>query len=376
MTDRNVRRCAFIGLGITAVLVFLTMSIGGLNILEKRRTIKADFASASGVKPGDPVRVAGVKVGEVTGVDRLAKDPGVRVSMSIDKGAWLAESARASIRLRTMLGSRYVSLETRRKGAALASDAVIPGDRTEVPVELDETLDAVDRVARPFDVDNLNRFVDAFADGLEGHAPKLNQMLHDMAGLAQTLAKRSDDIDRLIAATATLSTAVDDRREALGSSIDDLGTVLDVLAARRDDLASLVTGVKGLSDRLAPLLARNQGKLDGTLTDLVTTVGVLDKQRARLDLVLGNLPEFAKRLTKVTDDGSFINVYYVGSIPGPYASDPVNLGANDSGEPGEDGGLPRIWVQPPAHAPSGEAGGTKVDGEDDTPPPPEGYPAR
>ena len=364
MTDRNVRRSAVIGLVITTVLVVATMSIGGLHVFERTYDVRADFASASGIAAGDPVRVAGVEVGSVKDVERLPRDEAVRVTMKVDRAIWLAQGTRASIRLRTLLGSRYVALDTPSTGRKLAADALIPVSRTETPVELDETLDALNRVAEPFDVDSFNKLVASFAAGLEGHAPRLNEMLGDLATLSGTLADRRADIDRLVVATEKLGSAIDSRRDALGTGVDNFAAILSTLAARRAELTGLVTAVQGLTERLTPLLDRNQGTVDKALSDLVTTVGVLDRQKDRLDLALGNLPEFARRLIKVTDDGSFINVYYVGTIPGPYAADPLDTG---------EGGLPTIWAEPPASAPDANVAGTEVEGDDESPPPPSGY---
>lgn len=373
MTDRHIRRSAIIGIAVTTVLVFVTMSIGGLHLFARSYSISADFASASGIQSGDPVRVAGVEVGSVTKVERVERTTNVRATLKVNKGTWLADGTRASIRLRTLLGSRFVSLDTPATGRKLAAGARIPVDRTEVPVELDQTLDALSHVAKPFDVQSFNELVGAFAGGLDGHAQQLNAMLGDLARLSGVMAAKKGDIDTLIAATAKLSTAVDDRREALGTSVDSFAQILGTLAARRQQLTDLVGAVHALSDRLTPLLAKNQGTVDHALSDLVTTVGVLDQQKDRLDVALGNLPEFARRLVKVSDDGSFINVYFVGTIPGPYLADPVDLGDAHSNEPGRDGGLPRIWAQPPVSAPDENVGGTEVRGDDEQPPPPSDY---
>jgi phospholipid/cholesterol/gamma-HCH transport system substrate-binding protein len=373
MTDRHIRRSAIVGIAVTSILVFLTMSIGGLHVFARSYSIKAEFASASGIQSGDPVRVAGVEVGSVTKVERVERTTNVRATLKLDKGTWLADGTRASIRLRTLLGSRFVSLDTPSTGRRLAAGTIIPVDRTEIPVELDQTLDALSHVAKPFDVRSFNALVGAFAGGLDGHAQQLNAMLGDLAHLSDVMAAKQGDIDTLIAATAKLSTAVDDRREALGTSIDSFAQILGTLAARRQQLSDLVSAVHTLSDRLTPLLAKSQGTVDHALSDLVTTVGVLDEQKDRLDLALGNLPEFARRLVKVSDDGSFVNVYFVGTIPGPYVADPVDLGDAHSNEPGHDGGFPRIWAQPPAQVPNEDVGGTEVRGDDEQPPPPSGY---
>src|SRR3954451_4412986 len=127
------------------------MSIGGLKIFERKYTVKADFASASGIGSGDPVRVAGVEVGQVAGVERLPRQRAVRVSMKVSKKTWLAQGTRASIRLRTLLGSRFIRLDTPSTGRKLAAGSLIPVSRTEVPVELAQTLDALNHVAQPFD---------------------------------------------------------------------------------------------------------------------------------------------------------------------------------------------------------------------------------
>lgn len=377
MTDRNIRRSAVVGLVITAVLITLTVSAGALNIFQRHYTVRADFASASGVGSGDPVRVAGVDVGKVTGVERLPGLATVRISMAVKKSIWLADGTRASVRLRTLLGARYVELDTPPSGPVLTGARLIPLSRTEVPAELDATLNALNSVAQPFDVNAFNGVIRSFAASLDnGHAQQLNGMLGDLANLSGALASHSQDLDRLIAATGKLSSAMDDRNTELGASIDNFSTILDTLAARRDQLTELVASVNGLAQKLTPLLANNQGTIDHTLGDLLSTVQVLDHQRHRLDLALSNFPAFAQHLTKVADRGSFIQIYYVGSIPGPYAADPIDLGDAQSGEPGQSGGLPRLWVNPPASAPNANVAGTQIQGGDQAPTPPQGYPPR
>ena len=73
----------------------------------------AYFAEAAGLQPGNEVRIAGVTVGQVTGVS-LA---GAKVAVTFRvKGAWVGNRRTAAIDIKTVLGDKYLALDPR--GAA------------------------------------------------------------------------------------------------------------------------------------------------------------------------------------------------------------------------------------------------------------------
>ena len=87
---------AFVMLGIAA-LAYLSISIGGLQLVAPDRyVLKARFESVGDLKQGAPIRLAGVKVGQVTNV-RL-KDYSAEVELSIRRGLVLPKDSVASIR--------------------------------------------------------------------------------------------------------------------------------------------------------------------------------------------------------------------------------------------------------------------------------------
>ena len=63
--DRNPVTIGAISLSVIAVLVFLAFNAQSLPIIGGGTVYKAHFSEAAGLKPDDPVRVAGVKVGKV-----------------------------------------------------------------------------------------------------------------------------------------------------------------------------------------------------------------------------------------------------------------------------------------------------------------------
>src|SRR5438105_3485773 len=298
VTERNLTHSALIGLGVTVVLVALAWVVGGLKIFHRSYSISAVFADASDVGSGDPVRVAGVDVGKVTSVQRLPDN--VRMTLQINKGIHLSEGTAASIRLRTLLGKKFVDLKDPGTGRALPSGALIPLSRTRAAVGVDEVITAFQSRLQKTDVGAMNGVLREFSQVMAGREGDIHNLLVDLSNLATTVAQRKGDIDRLIGASDKLSAAVDQRRAALGTSVDDMATALDALAARRQQLSDLVTGVKALSDHLAPLIERNTGTLDSVLSDLQTTAGVLVKEKDRVGLALDQLPDSIYALRKVT----------------------------------------------------------------------------
>ena len=152
-----------------------------------------------------------------------------------------------------------------------------------------------------------------------------------------------------------------------------MAAALDSLAARRQQLTSLIDGVKGLSDHLAPLIERNQGTLDKTLSDLIEVTQVLNDKKDRINIALDQLPEDIHNLRKVSKSGPWVNVYTIGFPGTPYLAKPIDLGDNTGRNPGQTGGLPQLWLRPPPHDQSIDVGGIKVDTGDHSQPAPQGY---
>ena len=80
---------------------------------------KADFTSASLVKKGDDVRIAGVTVGSVKGVEIKDRDK-AEVTFKVKSDVPVTTATRASIRFLNLVGARYMSLEEGQPGRAAA----------------------------------------------------------------------------------------------------------------------------------------------------------------------------------------------------------------------------------------------------------------
>jgi phospholipid/cholesterol/gamma-HCH transport system substrate-binding protein len=99
----------FVLLGI-ACLGYLAIKLGKLEVFGASGfTVYADFPSVAGLKVGDPVEIAGVKVGRVESLG-LSEDDRARLILRLNDGVKLQEDVIASVRARGLIGDKFVLL--------------------------------------------------------------------------------------------------------------------------------------------------------------------------------------------------------------------------------------------------------------------------
>jgi phospholipid/cholesterol/gamma-HCH transport system substrate-binding protein len=126
----------FVLVGI-ACLGYLAIKLGKLEVLgNSGYVVYADFPTVAGLKVGDPVEIAGVRVGRVDSMG-LADDR-ARLHLRIQDGVKLQEDVIASVRARGLIGDKFVLI------APGASDKIIPpGGRireTESPPDIPDLI--------------------------------------------------------------------------------------------------------------------------------------------------------------------------------------------------------------------------------------------
>jgi len=135
MTSADNRRALKVGLLVAVALVVLGVGIFVLgeknNLFSPKNEYFASFVSVSGLNPGNPVQLNGVKVGSVKDIV-LPEDPGkarIRVEISVDRryAQRVRTDSVARIQSLGLLGDKYVEITSGSPGAeVIASGAEIP----------------------------------------------------------------------------------------------------------------------------------------------------------------------------------------------------------------------------------------------------------
>jgi phospholipid/cholesterol/gamma-HCH transport system substrate-binding protein len=120
-----------------ACLGYLSIKLGKLEVIGGNLyEVQADFSSASGLKPGATVEIAGVGVGRVKKIG--LRDDRAFVTLAIQDGVKLYSDTIASIKTRGIIGEKFLSLSPGGGGDLLQPGAKIRD--TESGLDLEELV--------------------------------------------------------------------------------------------------------------------------------------------------------------------------------------------------------------------------------------------
>jgi len=136
-------------LGLAVVLT--AVLVGGKAVVIQQtffrpKAITAYFTTATAIYPGDEVRIAGVKVGSIDSIQPVGTQ--AKMTLHIDRGIRVPADAKAVIVTQNLVSARYVQLTPAyESGPTMDDGAVIPIERTAVPVEWNEVKEQLMRLA-------------------------------------------------------------------------------------------------------------------------------------------------------------------------------------------------------------------------------------
>jgi phospholipid/cholesterol/gamma-HCH transport system substrate-binding protein len=285
-------------LGLAALLVVLI--VGGAAVvigqtLLKPKTITAYFVTATAIYPADEVRIAGVKVGTIESIEPVGTR--AKMTINVDRGIRIPDGAKAVIVAQNLVSARYVQLTPAyESGPTMNDGAVIPIERTAVPVEWNEVKEQLMRLATELGPANgmstgsVGRFIDSAANALDGNGEKLRQTLAQLSGAGRILAEGSGDIASTIVNLQTFVTALRDSNEQIVQFQDRFATLTSVVNDSRSDLDA---ALKNLSDVVGETTRFIEGTRDRTAEQIQRLANVtqnLADHRMDLENVLHTAP--------------------------------------------------------------------------------------
>ncbi len=244
MKDRSTIRAGLFVVIALAILIVATLWVAGFHFGGAQNDYEVLMTTAGGVRQGDQVRVSGVEVGRVLGVElRPGEDWPVLFQVALDDGIPVTEAATARLTSDGLLGAPYLEIDPGPAGGPLlpAGSKIVGSGAAGASEALGGLSDLSDRAGVA--LDEVTVLVQSLGERVGPLLERFELLLSD-----ENLASIGDSL------------------AAMKGTMEDSGPRLSALLARLDDLAvELKSGVEGLPEVTA--------EIQGLVTDLRTALG-------------------------------------------------------------------------------------------------------
>lgn len=316
--ERNPFLIGVVGLAVLAGTVLGAFRLDDVAALTGR-SYQAAFRDASGLTAGNEVRVAGVRVGKVTEVDlaRTGSGPYVRVRFRLDDGdVRLGQDTGATIRIKTVLGQKYLALEPAGAGR-LREGTEIPLDRTASPFDVMQAVTGLAGTLDQIDAKQLATAFTTLAQTFADTPASVQSSLGGLSRLSQTIASRDAELRELLARARTVTGVLAARDEEFRKLVADGDALLAEVSRRRDAIHDLLVGTSELATQLSGLIADNRAKLEPALQQLRGVVAILQRNRDNLEQTIEKMGPFVDAFANVLGNGRWFDSYLRGLLQ-PY----------------------------------------------------------
>jgi len=314
--ERNPVIIGAISIAMIAALMALAFKAGSLPIIGGGDTYYADFHEAGGLKANDEVRIAGVRVGKVTEVS-LAGDH-VKVAFQVDNGAAFGPDSEASIRVKTILGSMYLSLIPKGSGQMPEGDE-IPVDRTTSPYDVVQVFQGLANRSEQINTDRLAKSLDTMAALTKNTPQAFQAALKGVSQLSANVAAKDEELNTLLLNLKKVSSVLGDNSDTIVALMKDGNKLFNALVARRDAIHNLLVSTSNLSKQLTGLVEDTRADLKPALDNLQSVVDLLNANQENIDNSLRLMAPFYRVFANTLGNGPWFDTIISNLPPAPAA---------------------------------------------------------
>ncbi len=306
-TLRRIKITRRTALRIGAVIAVCAVALVGVRVYQflTRTTVVAYFSNTNGLYKGDNVLLLGLKIGSIDAIEPDGDK--MRVTFHYKSSVRIPATAKAVILSPTLVSARAIQLTPAyERGPELADDAVIPIDRTAVPVEWDDFRKQLDRLATSLGPTSteptgpLGSFINSAAGAVDGNGARLHQTITQLSDALTTLSNGRRDLFSVVRNLQIFVSALAASNQQIVQINGHLASVSGVLTGTDQDLSSALGQLDGVANDLKTFVGQNRDGVQHAAEALTTLTSTLDQSKPVIENLLHVAPNAF---------GNFNNIY-------------------------------------------------------------------
>lgn len=274
--------------------------------------LHAQFTDVAGIAPGDPVRVAGIQVGQVESI-HVQQDHAL-VDFTVDTDAQLGDRTSASLSLDTLLGQSSLALLPGGTGQ-LADGDTIPLDRTTTPFSVTDALLGTGDELTSIKTKQLTKAIRTVSAAIDPAAPQVRTAATGLSTLSRAISRREAEVRTLFRQTHQIASTLAGRTTDLVTLIDNSSLIAQTLAQRQQVIRSLLHTTADLTRTIQDVIHDNQARITPGLKDLEAVLTVLEQNQGSLDESLRLLAPYLRYFVNLTGNGRWFDGTVAGLVP-------------------------------------------------------------
>jgi phospholipid/cholesterol/gamma-HCH transport system substrate-binding protein len=278
---QGVSRASVI-IGTLVVILALVAAIVGYNLYKRltTNTVVAYFPETLALYPGDKIQIMGVKVGTIDSIEPAGDK--MKVTFHYENKYKVPANATASILNPSLVASRNIQLSPPYTGGPVLEDnAVIPIDRTQVPVEYDELRDSINRILTDLGPTKeqpkgpFGDIIESAANGFAGKGEQLNKTLNGLSEALYTLNEGRGDFFSVIKSLALFVNALYQSDQQFVALNDDLAQFTNAFTNTDREVANALQDLNQLLTTTRQFINKNGEVLTHDINNLAEATNAI-----------------------------------------------------------------------------------------------------
>ena len=269
-------------IGTLVVILALVAAVVGWNLYQRltNNTVVAYFPETLALYPGDKVQIMGVRVGTIDKIEPAGDK--MKVTFHYDNNFKVPANATASILNPSLVASRNIQLSPPYTGGpVMENNAVIPIDRTQVPVEYDELRDSINRILTDLGPTKeqpkgpFGDIIESAATGFAGKGEQLNRTLNGLSEALYTLNEGRGDFFGVIKSLALFVNALYQNDQQFVALNDDLATFTNSFTNTNREVANALQDLNQLLTTTRQFIGKNGEVLSHDINNLADVTNAI-----------------------------------------------------------------------------------------------------